>query len=105
MTTPNEENQQLLEHEETQYWVGLQQALARLHNNPDFKKVILEAYFKDRAINGTSMLAHPSVVENGKRSEVMEDLVAISRLQDFFITIESLGTIPDDDDEDEGQED
>jgi len=102
MTTPtNNENQQLLEHEETQYWVGLQQALARLHNNPDFKKVILDAYFKDRAINGTSMLASPYVVENGKRSEIMEDLVAISRLQDFFITVENLGTTPDDEDDEQ----
>lgn len=103
MNTPmNTEDQQLLEHEETQYWVGMQQALERLHNNPDFEKVILDGYFKDRAINGTSMLASPYVVQNGKRSEIMEDLVAISRLQDFFITIENLGTVPDDEEDQEG---
>lgn len=101
MTTPTQENEALLEHEETQYWVGLHQSLERLHDNPDFQKVVLDAYFKDRAVNGTSMLASEYVVQNGKRSEIMEDLVAISRLQHFFMMIENLGSIPDEEEDDQ----
>jgi len=72
---------------ENQYWVELHNALERLHNNEDFKKVILEGYFKDKAIDGVSALANDYVIQNGKRTEVMEALIAISHLQDYFITI------------------
>ena len=82
------------------YWTDMQEALERLHNNEDFKKVILEGYFKDRAVNGVSMLASGNVVDNGLRPQVMEDLVAISRLQDYFITINNLGSIAEEDEED-----
>lgn len=85
---------------ENKYWKDLCIALGRLHENPDFQKVILEGYFKDRAVNGVSMLAHTSVIREGKRGEVYESLVAISHLQDFFITIANLGSSPEEDDDD-----
>ena len=81
------------------YWISMQEALERLHNNEDFKKVILEGYFKDRAVNGVSMLASGHVVDNGLRPQVMEDLIAISRLQDYFLTINNLGSITEEDEE------
>lgn len=84
---------------EVQYMVELNNSLTRLKDNPDFKKLILEGYFKDFAVNQTSMLATDYVRNTGKRPEVMERLVAISNLQDWFITIEQLGTIPQDEDE------
>ena len=86
---------------ENRYWVGLKEALERLEENADFKKVVLEAYFKDKAIDGVSLLAADHVVRNNLRGQVMEDLVAVSRLQDFFLTIKNLGTIPEDDDSEE----
>lgn len=90
---------------ENQYWVDMWEALERLQNgNPqpkDFKKVILDGYFKDKAINGVSMLANQHIIEKGVRSQVMEDLVAVSKLQDYFLTIEALGNIPDDEEEEE----
>ena len=87
-------DQQLLE-VENEYWVTMNNALENLKQNKDFQTVILEGYFKDKAINGVSLLAQDSIVENGHRSAVMEDLIAISSLEDFFITIENLGTIPE----------
>ena len=87
---------------EYNYYVGMRQALERLESNPDFQKVILEGYFKDKAINGVSMLATNYIRKNGLRPEVMEALVAISQLQDFFITIKQLGAeVEDVDDGDE----
>lgn len=86
---------------EYNYYVGMKQALDRLEQNPDFQKVILEGYFKDKAVNGVSMLATNYIRKNGLRPEVMEGLVAISQLQDYFITIKQLGAEPDEYVEDE----
>lgn len=77
--------------EEYNYYVGLRQSLERLENNPDFQKVILEGYFKDKAVNGVSILAAPYIKKNGLRADVMEGLVAISNLQDYFLTIKDMG--------------
>lgn len=96
----NLSDQQLLE-VENQYWVDMWTSLARLKENKDFQKVILEGYFKDKAVNGVSLLAQDAIVASGQRTAVMEDLIAISSLEDFFITIENLGTTPDGLDDDE----
>lgn len=87
---------------ENQYWVDTAAALERLENgNPqpdDFKKVIKDGYFKDKAINGVSMLGTEHVRRAGVRGDIMEQLVAISHLQDYFMTIKALGTqVPEDD--------
>ena len=86
--------------EEYNYYVGMKQALDRLEQNPDFKKVILDGYFKDKAINGVSLLATDYIRKNGLRPEVMEGLVAISHLQDYFLTVKRMGTTEDFDDDD-----
>jgi hypothetical protein len=87
---------------ENKYWVDMWTSLERLQSNKDFQRVVLEGYFKDKAVNGVSLLAQDAIVSNGHRSAVMEDLIAISSLQDHFISIENLGSIPsEDDDEDE----
>ena len=88
---------------EYNYWVGMRQALERLEANPDFQKIILDGYFKDKAINGVSLLASPLVKRNGSRGDVFESLVAISQLQDYFITIKDMGA--EDDSEEEIEDD
>lgn len=84
---------------ENEYWAGMYESLDRLKKNDDFKKVILEGYFKDKAINGVSLLATDYVKQNSLRSDVMEQLIAISALEDYFATIDNLGTIPAEDEE------
>lgn len=86
---------------ENQYWMDMALALERLEKNPDFKMVVLEGYFKDKAINGVSLLATDYIKQNGFRSDVMEQLIAISQLEDYFATIKSLGTAPVEDDSEE----
>jgi len=88
-----------LESIENLYWVEMAMAAERLHNNEDFKKLVLEGYFKDKAINGVSMLATDYVRQNGVRGEIMESLVAISHFQDYLSTVKSMGTMPVDDEE------
>ena len=84
---------------ENEYWKSMSEALERLKQNDDFKKVILEGYFKDRAINGVSLLAMDRIKQMGVRPDIMESLIAISALQDYFITIESMGSVPADSEE------
>jgi len=96
--TENVENEAIAS-VENQYWVNLKEALDRLNSNEDFKLVIKEGYFKDKAVNGVSMLATDYVVQNGVRPRVMEALVAISQLEDYFATIQSMGTIDNESEE------
>ena len=86
-----------LETVENQYWVDMYEALQRLEKNKDFQTVILEGYFRDKAVNGVSMLAEPSIKQQGQRGDIMEDMVAISNLQYHFKMIKNLGSIAQDD--------
>lgn len=81
-------------------------ALERLKKNPDFQLVILQGYFVDKAVDGVSLLASDQIIKQGNRPAVIEDLIAISSLQDHFIVIENLGApmpeMPDADESEEG---
>ena len=86
---------------ENEYWVNLHNALERLEQNEDFKKVIQIGYFRDKAVNGVSLLATDYVKQAGARGDIMEQLVAISQLEDYFAVIHNLGTVPTDAEDDE----
>ena len=51
------QTKEMLETTDNSYAVEMYEALSRLHDNPDFQKVILEGYFKDEPIRITSLLA------------------------------------------------
>lgn len=90
---------------ESRYWVDMRNALERLESNKDFQKVVLDGYFKDFAINQTSLLSMDYIRREGARPQVMERLVAISSLQDFFMTISQLGApVEDEESEDDSTE-
>ena len=76
---------------ENSYWGGLATSLDRLKDNEDFKKLILEGYFKDKAITAVGILSSDYVVQNNQRSDVMEQLIAISQLKDYFRVVENIG--------------
>lgn len=91
--TENVENNELITVDNS-YWMDLNESLKRLVQNEDFNKVILTGYFKDKAVRGVSMLAQDHVKRSGLRGDVMEELVAISHLEDYLIMIRNLGSIP-----------
>ena len=95
---------EVLETADNSYAVMMYEALSRLHDNPDFQKVILEGYFKDEPIRITSLLATDYARREGVRPVLMEKLVAISSLEDHFQTIIQLGNIPDDEEDEGGEE-
>lgn len=101
MKANNPQNEQELETVETQYWNDQFEALTRLengtHRKGDFQLVILDGYFKDRALDAVSLLGTDYIKQSGKRPEVMETLVAISSLQDHFMMIKNLGGIAEED--------
>ena len=73
------------------YWRDMNESLTLLHENEHFKKVILNGYFTDKAVQGVSMLANESVKRNNERTNLMESLIAISSLREYFQYIRSLG--------------
>lgn len=60
------------------------EALNELRNNKAFQMLILDGYMKDKALASVSLLAIPQIKEAGKRTDVMEDLIAASNLAYFF---------------------
>lgn len=72
-------------------WLDLLEAMERLEKNPDFKKVVLDGYLKEKVLDSVSLLAHPAIKKRGERSDVMEDLVAASNLAFYFEMIRNNG--------------
>lgn len=83
--------------EDRMYWVDMADSLARLEQNEDFKRVIMNGYFKDKAVMGVSLLANDQMKRAGVRPDIMEGLIAISALEDHFKTIRMMGQITEDD--------
>ena len=83
--------------EDRMYWVQMAESLDRLENNEDFKRVITNGYFKDKAVMGVSLLANDQMKRAGVRPDIMVGLIAISALEDHFKTIRMLGQNDEDD--------
>ena len=86
MSNQNESTE--LETTDTEHFVVLGEALNRLYENPDFQKVIMEGYLKQKALDSVSLLAVPAIKARGERANIMEELVAVSNLQYHFMFIE-----------------
>ena len=100
-------NEEILSIEqETEHAVKMGQALKRLNSNEDFKTLILEGYLKDKALASVSLLAVPQIKAQGRRPDIMEDLVSASNLSYFLQMIEGAyveATDPVLSDEEEGE--
>ncbi len=82
-------NQDVLETIEIEHHLQMGEALNRLRENPDFQKVIMEGYLKDKVLASVSMLAVPQIAEQNRRPGVMEDLISASNLQYFFQMVDN----------------
>jgi hypothetical protein len=79
------------------YAIKMCEALKRLENNEDFKKVILNGYMSSKALDSVSLLAEPGIKKQNARADIMEDLVAISNLGYFFKMVKHFGELALDD--------
>ncbi len=79
------DNEEILSVEqETDHAIKMGEALKRLRENKDFKDLILDGYLRDKVLASVSLLAVPQIKSQGRRPDIMEDMVAASNLQFFF---------------------
>lgn len=76
---------------ENGYWVAMKNALQTLEGRPAFNELVIEGYFKDKVDSLLRELISVDVMEQGLRNSVIERLVAVARLQDYFSTIKAVG--------------
>ena len=82
-------NEELLAVErEISHAIKMGEALKALREDKNFQTVILEGYLQGKVLASVSLLAVPQIKAQGRRSDIMEDLVAASNLQFFFQMIE-----------------
>ena len=81
-----------VEQEEVEQWVSLYESFTRLKANEDFQKLILDGFIKDKSEMHVSQLATEYVRKAGIRGSIMEELVGISVLQNYFNTVVNMGS-------------
>lgn len=67
--------------------VDLGDALRRLENNRDFKRVIEEAYFKEEAVRLVHAKAAPDMQSAESQKSLMVQMDSIGNLSQFFQTL------------------
>lgn len=82
---------------ERQTYIEMYEALSRLENNEDFKKLVLEGYLREKAVEMTSLLAVSGM--QSSRSQIFEALAAISHFENYLNMVKSLGAPAVEDDE------
>jgi hypothetical protein len=76
---------------ENSYWVAMKNSLMTLESRPGFNELVIEGYFTDKVNSLLRQLIDTDVMEKGLRNSVIEQLVAVARLQDYFSTIKAIG--------------
>ena len=71
-------------------------ALQRLTNNRDFKKVVLEGFFKEEPVRLTELLAGPSQQSPEAQAELLGQLKAISGLNQYFVKVQMVANMSQD---------
>lgn len=73
-----------LTEQEAKATVELSKALDRLSNNRDFKKVILEGYFKEEAIRLVMAKGNPSCQTPDIQAAILRDIDAIGSFRQYL---------------------
>lgn len=71
--------------------VSVYKALQRLTDNKDFKRIVLEGYFKDEASRVVLLKADPSVQDMEQQISLDNQIIAIGQLRQYFHTITQIG--------------
>jgi hypothetical protein len=74
---------------QTEHALVMGRALEELNKCPNFQKLILEGYLKEKVLASTSLLAVPQIKAAGQRPDVMEDLISASNLSFFLQTVQT----------------
>lgn len=71
--------------EDAKETVKLGDMLEKLYSNREFKKIILDGYFRDTATSLTANLTNPAMLD--KRDDLVEQLVGISALRTHLFAV------------------
>lgn len=66
--------------------IAFANSLEKLHKNRDFKKVIVDGYFKKEAIRLVNLKADPNMQSPEKQAAVVQAIDSIGALRNFFGT-------------------
>lgn len=67
--------------------IALNAALKKLHDDPNFKKVILDGYFRDEAIRLVGIKAQPNCSGDDIQREINKAIDGIGSLSQYFNSI------------------
>ena len=67
--------------------VEMGNALERLQNNKDFKKVVLDGYFREEAIRLVHLKGSPHTQSPDMQRSIVTQIDAIAAVADFFSTV------------------
>jgi hypothetical protein len=70
--------------EQAKSFIGMGEALDKLHKNRDFKKIIVEGYFKEEAIRLVNLKSEPAMQSPEKQASIIRDIDAIGSLRSYF---------------------
>jgi len=73
--------------EQAKAFIAVGEALARLENNPDFKLVIGDGYFKENAIRLVHLKCHPQMGTPEKQADIIRAIDGIGELNRYFDVI------------------
>jgi hypothetical protein len=65
--------------------------MERLLQNPDFKAVFSEGYFRDEAARLVSLLSDPEMRDQQKHEDLVNDMRGISSMQLYILNVRRLG--------------
>ena len=86
----NLENNDNLQEVSNKYWVDQKEAIQALREKPFFKKLILEGFMKDYLFDLAMELINPKTISENSRNVIMEKIVGIAKLQEYFEMAEAL---------------
>jgi len=93
--TQNEEQLEQVEIsiEQAKYNIGRKDSLINLTKNTDFKRLILEDYFKSEAARLVMVRAEPAMATDEHQDNINNALIAIGHLNQYLNAIMQMGTM------------
>ena len=68
--------------------ISLGDALGRLFANRDFKKVVLDGFFKEEAVRLVHLMADPNMQDPTKQESIITQMRSIGSAREYLRTIE-----------------
>lgn len=76
--------------------IALKDAVVKLSNNREFRKIITEGYFKNEAARLTHLFSDPTILLNNQQEMVRNDLLGIGGLERYLRVLVQQGNAAQD---------